>query len=550
LKKILKSENFQIILVLIITLIVLFRVQLLNNFSQLSGDFIYDNIIHTTILEHWFNVFRGRNYWSEVGYFYPYKNTIAQTDAYFLIGVIYSFFRIFNIDPFLSTEYSNIALKLIGFIASYYLSKKIINNHYFSLILAITFTLNNASTIHIYRIQLNSVAFIPILVIMVIKCLESLNSDEKNKFLIYYSSFGLLLGSLAMTSFYITFFFLLFIAVFAVTLTVFNRSDLLMYLRKIISNLSHFVLGTLVTFIAFLPFIFTFLPKSFETGVKQYPYFALIDIPGLVQMGKGNLIWGYLYEKFLSTFFANYKVNYSSEYYNMGFSPIILFLLLISFFWLYKKSKLIFSLLLAVLISISLIIIINGFSLWQFVYRYVYGAKALTVVSIFTIVLALPILIVIVFYLSHKKKNFITYIILPVLLISFELNNSVYKLNRNEELSKYDKFIFPEIKCNSFFVGGWQGQEVFGNYWEWINNQYAHNVSAMYISQKLNIPTINGMASFIPKTYNLVGPNGTAFSPHSEEYLNRVKQYIKKNKLKKVCYLNLNTQTFERVNYK
>ena len=543
-KKVLKSEYFQIILVSIFTLLILFRAQLLNNFSQLSGDFIYDNIIHTTILEHWFNVFRGKNYWSEVGYFYPYKNTIAQTDAYFLIGIIYSFFRIFNFDPFLSTEFSNITLKLIGFIASYLLSKKIINNHYFSLVLAITFTLNNASTIHIYRIQLNSVAFVPILMILIIKCLESLKNNKKNKFLIFFSSFGLLLGSLAMTSFYITFFFILFFVILLFTITIFNRSLMLIYLRKISVNLANFTLGSLVTFVAFLPFVITFLPKSFETGVKQYPHFALIDIPGLIQMGKGNLIWGYLYEKFMTNYFPNFKINYSSEYYNMGFSPVILILLFISSFWLYKKSKLIFSLSVAVLISISLIIIIDDFSLWQFVYKYVYGAKALTVVSIFTIVLALPILIVIVFYLSQNKKNFVSFLLAPLLLISFELNNSVYKLNRNEELEKYDKFNLPEIKCNSFFVGGWEGQEVFGNYWEWINNQYAHNVSAMYISQKLNIPTINGMASFIPKNYDLVGPNGTAFSPHSQEYLSRVKRYIKENKLKNVCYLNLNTQQF------
>jgi hypothetical protein len=56
------------------------------------------------------------------------------------------------------------------------------------------------------------------------------------------------------------------------------------------------------------------------------------------------------------------------------------------------------------------------------------------------------------------------------------------------------------------------------------------------------------MASFIPKNYDLVGPNGTAFSPHSQEYLSRVKRYIKENKLKNVCYLNLNTQQFEKYN--
>jgi hypothetical protein len=64
----------------------------------------------------------------------------------------------------------------------------------------------------------------------------------------------------------------------------------------------------------------------------------------------------------------------------------------------------------------------------------------------------------------------------------------------------------------------------------------------MLLSQKLNIPTINGMASFIPKNYDLVGPNGTAFSPNSQEYQNRVNNYILNFKLDYVCRLDLNTK--------
>lgn len=311
----------------------------MNGFTILSGDFVYDNIIHTSILEHWFNVFKGLNRWTEPGYFYPYKNTIAQTDAYFLIGVIYSFFRIFNFDPFLSTELSNIVLKSIGFAGAYLLSMKVIKNHWSSLLVALIFTLNNASTIHIYRIQLNSVAFVPFLALVLIKIIEAVKNNSGKKIFQFMTIFGLLLGSLAMTSFYIAFFFILFMTVFIIFYLVIDFKSVKILLNNL-SNYKYIFSGFIIIFISFLPFSATFLPKSFETGTKSYPYFTLIEIPGLIQMGKGNLFWGPIYQQILNKYLPNFDKNYSSEYYNMGFSPMLLLLFIFSLIWLvsYKKA--------------------------------------------------------------------------------------------------------------------------------------------------------------------------------------------------------------------
>ena len=68
------------------------------------------------------------------------------------------------------------------------------------------------------------------------------------------------------------------------------------------------------------------------------------------------------------------------------------------------------------------------------------------------------------------------------------------------------------------------------------------------IAQIVNIPTINGMASFIPKDYDLVGPNGTAFSPNSQEYEDRVQKYIKKYDIENICKLELNEKKWTFIN--
>src|SRR5450830_1024747 len=86
------DRNRQAILLCLVVFTCLFvvnRYQILSGFTVLAGD-RFDVVISTTILEHWYKVFTGTAKWMEVGYFYPYTRTIAQTDAYFLLGVAYT----------------------------------------------------------------------------------------------------------------------------------------------------------------------------------------------------------------------------------------------------------------------------------------------------------------------------------------------------------------------------------------------------------------------------------------------------------------------------
>ena len=119
LRKVGLTNLITFLLALTVTLLLIYRDQIINGFEFLLGNNTYDNTIHTAILEHWFNVFKGINSWSEVNYFFPYSKTIAQTDAYFLISVFYIPFRLLEIDPYLSTELAGVCLKIFGFFFAY-----------------------------------------------------------------------------------------------------------------------------------------------------------------------------------------------------------------------------------------------------------------------------------------------------------------------------------------------------------------------------------------------------------------------------------------------
>jgi hypothetical protein len=186
--------------------------------------------------------------------------------------------------------------------------------------------------------------------------------------------------------------------------------------------------------------------------------------------------------------------------------------------------------------------------LWELVFYSIPGAKALGVVNTFMLILSLPLYIGAIFFIS--KINLSKLLLVPLILFLFlsEYNSPLLQLDRQTQAKMNLVVEDPLPTCESFYVTGWQDQEKFYGLWEWVNNQYGHNTSAMMIAQIVNLPTLNGMASFIPKDYDLVGPNGTAFSPNSDEYKQKISSYIERFELQGVCELDLNTKKWSQFN--
>ena len=64
----------------------------------------------------------------------------------------------------------------------------------------------------------------------------------------------------------------------------------------------------LVALIAIAPFAYVFLPKSFETGViaMQTHLLYAVSLPGILQVGEQNLLFGSIYNRFLMTVYPTY----------------------------------------------------------------------------------------------------------------------------------------------------------------------------------------------------------------------------------------------------
>jgi hypothetical protein len=518
-------------------LLILQRNVIATNFSILPGD-KYDSVLVTAILEHWYKVFTDGADWTDASYFYPYTKTIAQTDAMFLNGLFYTPFRLIGCDYFISNYFSVIPLKIIGFFGLYALCRKFtIDSFFWAVFAAAAFTLSNNMTAHSSRIQLATVALAPLQAILFWNAIDAFLSEKKGRFLGYGVAALLLLGAWCMTCFYMAWFFCFLFFSTLIALTALNPATAVtrsaLKLRREIGFLA------VVGLIAMAPFVYVYLPKSFETGTRSYAdaFSFTVRLPDILQVGEQNLLFGGIYNHFLKSVYPAYAET--GEYYNTGFNFVLFALFIAAGLWSRWNAKpILLATLAGTCVTWAFVLRFGSVSPWMFVYYLVPGAKALRVISAYQILLTVPVLVVVVKYLSTRTIDPVIAVVLAAVLLLGELNTEPLGLDRKIELNRVANIPPPPPECRSFFVTAWADQ---GNIpaAAFVDNLYAHNGSAMLIAQQAGIPTLNGFASFNPPDWNFGNPT-------SPDYADRVASYIHEHDLSFVCKLDLNKKQWTR----
>ncbi len=532
-----------LIALLAMCLAFLMRFQLMNGFSVLQGD-RYDGVIATSILEHWFRVFRGLASWSDAGYFYPYADTLAQTDGYFLIGLAYLPFRLLGVDPFLATELTGLVIKAVGFAGAYLLCRKAFALSFsWSALAALLFTLSNGMTIHGWRVQLASVAIAPVLALLLWQSVRALLDGAISQFTRKGIAAGVLYGAWCLTCFYMAWFFMYFTLVMtAVLLLNAGRSGRAALWGKLASHVGAVLLVIGSALASVLPFVLIYLPKSREVGVRSYETLArdLGTPSGVLQVGPDNFMFGHLYQHLLSYFPAS--TTPPSEYYNTGFTPVLLALFVFGCVHLLKaarrpeSNRVLVALALATLISWPLTLAFFGHSAWFAIYHLLPGAKALRMISIYQILLALPVVIIALVYLARQRLSVPIAALLAALLLLGEANTPYMNLDRKTELARIALPHPVPAGCRAFYASGWNNEQHPDPH----TDEYAHNVTAMMVAQMTGLPTLNGFASFNP-------PDWVFGAPNRPDYQARVFAYALTHKVSGLCLLDLNTKQWSAV---
>lgn len=529
---------------LILAVAVQFRAQLANGFTTLYGD-SYDATIVTVILEHWFSVFRGLAHWSETNYFYPLNNTLGQTDGYFLVGILYTPFRLAGLDPYVSSEWANMVLRGIGFCSFYLLCARMFKFTFgWALLAAVLFVLSNNLTVHGQRVQLATVSLAPILGWLLWRTFEALRDDDSKRVLICGGLGGMFLGAWSITCFYITWFFIYFTTFFLIIAFCLSGRQNRQWVVGLVKRQWLALLGVaLITAASLYPLLSVYLAKAAETGMRPYEsaFSFTVGWQGIIQTGTENFMFGEVYKRILGYLSPGYVPN--GEYYNTGISPLLfaIFAIGVIGIWREKAGPAPFTawrpFALATVITWLGILHVGSYSAWYLLYHLFPGARALNVVGAYQLFLSLPVIIIALHYLrsvNHLTPRSIVVLLVGLLCVE-ELNQGYISLNRHAELEKVTVSEPPPHDCTTFFATQWPNQSTMTPMPAWINNWYGHNVAAMMIAELTHLPTVNGMASFNPKGWDFA-------SPDKPDYEQRVKSFTDSHGLKNVCRFDLATR--------
>jgi hypothetical protein len=524
----------------LLSVAVFFRTEIANHFTLLNGD-RYDAVIAIAILEHWSNLLRGLAPVAETNFFFPVHGTLGYNDGYFLTGLIDAIFRRLGADPYLAAELVSVVLRAICFAGVYAASRRLLRlDQAFALLAAALATIADNMTVQALHGQLMTVAFVPLMALLMEGAVRAFAAHDKRRFLVLAAIASLFFGAWLLTSFYTAWFFTLFGCLFAAALyalaPVEVRQSTLSTLRAQILSA---VAALFFLLLCVCPFLAIYLPKAIETGQHAYleAFLNLPTIADLFNVGGGNLIFG----RFFSNAWTEMEV---------AIAPGLLVLFGAACVWLRTPHKsgsgddetrwlIARALCLATLTSYLLILRVGPASAWSVVYVLVPGSHAIRVVSRFQLLLEIPVAVIAAFYLSEHRARFGRPLLALVcaLLLLEEINTlPPLHLNRSKEMAFFASIPAAPKNCSAFFVSKARSEGQSGAF---VDGVYSHNVDAMFLAETRNLHTVNGFGSFLPPHWNLIDPDRPA-------YLNDVRAFAAQHGIAGLCSVDLKAKSWDR----
>ena len=504
-------------------LAILFGIPLLDNFRTGFGD-RGDSIIAAAILEHWHNVLLGLEPWNLPLYFFPNADTLGYNDGYLLSGLIYSAARQ-ALDPFQSQLLVIAAYRITSFVSCLLLLRRCVGTSFaVALIGATCFTLANALTLQMVHEQLQAIALLPLLAILLWRGVEQAIEGRHGPARMWLGGFALLLASLFLTAFYPAYFFTLFLGIFGLAWAWQERRSLVRAWRGVDRRWAATVAIPVLLFsVAILPFLTTYLPKGAETGQHKFKAakrFLAQPIDWLM-VGDHNLLWGWTQHPLLNAWWRLWpdgRLSRAAEFNETRIGLPFLFLgLLVAALWRVgrrpadKGAPWLRPLAAALLVSWLLMLALGPLSPWRAVRWLVPGASGVRVVARYQLVLLLPMTIIV----AHRfgaafdrlaGRRPVAATAIAALLIAEQVNLApVAAHDLTASRAALQALSPPPRACRSFYVVSTRpGEAMFKD--PATNAKLPHNVDAMLLAELWHLPTLSGTSTFNPPGWNLAAP--------------------------------------------
>lgn len=516
-------------------------------FDRVAGD-VGDNRFIIAILEHWRHVFFGQiaDFTSPI-FFYPEKGMLGSSESLFLLAIPYTIIKATGADMGLSFEITLITIKVIGFCGMFLLAKRFLNTGTVLATLAAgLFTISNMYFFATGHAQLSTVAFLPWITICGIMYWRKQAAGQVLQCRVYIISAGVLAALVLFTSFYIGWFMILMagtltlITILAFVLQQRSVNPVWWLLGKVSQHKVNLSLGILTFLIALVPFLMTYLPTLQRTGGRNFEetFMFMAEPIDVYNVGPLNVVWSPLlnqyYDRLASRPGNGEKIR--------GWPPIttiVFALITITLVWrIYSKPRSVTPLqVFAAAAGITCLTLwlctlrYGDLTPWWFAFKYVPGGSAIRVPPRFNLVVNALGIIVIVIGMSHiaagkhRKTALLVISCVPVLLIAEQFNvQRFHQISRGSETSWLSRVAPPPSACKSFYVANvtYPGRP----FW-------ATQIDAMLISEKFNLPTVNGYSGWFPTEWNL-------FSTADADYVENAHLWARSKGIKSgFCKLNL-----------
>ena len=536
-----------------------FRFVVISGFDEIPGT-IGDTRFLIYICEHWHKVFLGTASWLSPPFFYPIKGVLGYSDALFLYSLPFSFFRYLGLDLFTSFQLTVVLLPLVGYVGTVWLLRSTFQLSRGAAILGgMLFAFSSPLATSLAHAQLQSVVFVPYLVLLLCRWLRNLGESKGR---LSGLAFSALFPLLAYTSFYIAWYFATFaflVASLAVLWLVLTRQHetLSSWLRLASQNWLSIAGNVVVCLICSIPFLMTYLPvlKLFQ-GRPFQEVLPMLPMPvDLINVGFDNAVWGHALR------WAVPGLQSRPLFWELdkGVSPIVLVVFLGSglLAWSqYRASRRLassseregsFTTRIVVLCSIAVCLVWlmmlrwGVVSPWWLVYKCIPGGSAVRSVYRFNIFLMLPVSLVVAYgtdQMTHVlgssgisvRKLLLSLLVLAMLA---EQCNTFHRdiLRKQSERTILQQVPAPPANCTAMVI---MAQTTpYPGWWAPVQ------ISSTLISQRFNIPTLNGLSGWIPKGWSLDNPSDPTYGDRAVSW---AKEH---NVLDGLCAYQMETRTWE-----
>ncbi|MGP7796916.1 hypothetical protein [Sphingomonas sp. CLY1604] len=524
-----------------------------------------DAIIEISILEHWRNVLTGAAHWRDTFYFHPYRGTLGYNDGYLLYGLVYSGWRLVA-DPFHADTLNVWTFKTIGFVAAYRLTARTLARGWIAgALVALLWTV--ASNIHLQAVhaQLQSVALQPVAMMLAISAVRAERDGRRARARMLAVMLAALVAAWLMTGYYMAWFTIfsacLFVACWAALSGRWRPAAAGRLARDHGATLAC-GLGAFAVLI--VPFLATYLPTMRETGGEPYQeMLGYLVTPGIdmVNVGAGNYLWGWLFRPLLAL--AHWLLPedpalpgrvFGGEH-EAGLPPILAVLVLAAAWRIVVRRRVGIdrtapvawrAFALAMMVAWALTLQFWYASPWGLVFELVPGAKGMRVVSRYQLWLTLPFLLIALAAWQERAERFaaarpwLAAGLAGVLVVENLSAETPAQLSRSRHGAALAAVPAPPAGCTSVYVVATRQAEPL-----YINAElhalYPHNVDAMLLAERWQVPTINGFSTFNP-------PDWAFGAPWAADYDARALAYARRHGLTGLCRLDVrDAQPWRRV---